>query len=86
MMESNNPSEIPFTQITRQIQSFGRVLGINAAAVGHARHNGNFRRSSGDYEVVGSFHKLRDEILESLLRFSIIFDPTVKQVERYAIE
>ena len=48
MMSSNNPSETPFAQLTRQLQSFGRVLGINAAAVGHIRQNGDFRRSSGD--------------------------------------
>ena len=58
----------------------------NAAAVVHARHNGDFRRSSGDYERVGAFHKLSDEILESLLRFSISLVPTVKQGERDAIE
>ena len=44
MMASNDPSESPFAQLTRQIQSFGGVLGINDADVGHARHNGHFRR------------------------------------------
>ena len=71
MMASNNPSESPFdpsdspfAKLTRHLQSFGRVLGINAAAVGHIRQNGDFRRSSGDYEGVGAFHKLRDEMRE----------------------
>ena len=86
MMESNNPSESPFTQLTRQLQSFVLVLGINAAAVGNARHNGDFRRSSGDYEGEGAFHKLSDEMRESLIRFSNSLVPTVKQVERDAIE
>ena len=62
MMASNDPSESPFTQLTRQLQSFGRVIGINAAAIGNARQNGDFRRISGDYEGVGAFHKLSDEI------------------------
>ena len=62
MMESNDPSESPFAQLTRQLQSFGRVLGINAAIVGHARQNGDFCRSSGDNEGVGAFHKISDEM------------------------
>ena len=60
MMASNDPSDIPFAQLTRQFQSFGHVLVINAAAVGHARQNGDFRCISGDYEGVGAFHKLSD--------------------------
>ena len=62
MMASNDPYESPFAQITRQLQIFRRVLGIRSAAVGNARHNGDFRRSSGYYEGVGAFHKLSDEI------------------------
>ena len=62
MMASNNPSEIPFAQLTRQLQIFGHVLGINAADVVHARQNGDFLRSSGYYEGVGAFHNLSDEM------------------------
>ena len=62
MMASNGPSESPFTQLTRQLQSLGRVIGINAADVGYVRQNGDFRCSSGDYEGVGAFHKLSDEM------------------------
>ena len=86
MMASNDPSESPFTQLTRQLQSFGRVIGLNSADDGHAGQNGDFRRISGYYEVVGAFHKLSDEMRESLLRFSISLVPTVKQGERDAIE
>ena len=86
IMASNDPSESPFAQLAIQLQSFGRVIGINDAAVGHARQNGDLRRSSGDYEGVGAFHKISDEIRESLLRFSISLVPTVKQGERDAIE
>ena len=50
IMASNIPSEITFEQLTRLLQSFGRVLGTNAAAVAHAIHNGDIRRSSGDCE------------------------------------
>ena len=86
MMASNDPSESPFAQLTRQLQSFGSVLGINASSVGHDIHNGDFRRISGYYEGVVSFHKLSDEIRELLLRFSIGIVPTVKQGEIDAIE
>ena len=34
MMASNDPSESPFTQLTRQLQSFGRVIGLNSADEG----------------------------------------------------
>ena len=80
MMASKDPSENPLAQVTRKPQSFGCVLGINVASVGHASC------SSGYYEVVGAFHKLSDEMRESLLRFSISLVPTVKQGERDAIE
>ena len=81
MMASNNPYESPFAQLKRQLQSFGR-----AAAVGHAIQNVDFCHSSGDYEGVVSFHKISDEMRESLLKFSISNGPKVKQGERDAIE
>ena len=86
MMASNDPSESPFALLTRQIKSFERVLGINAAVVGNARQIFDILRSSGDYEVVGSFHNLSDEMRESILIFSISLVPTVNQGERDAIE
>ena len=86
MMAYNDPSESPFAPLTRQLQSFGHVLGINDAAGGCARHNDDFLRSSVDYEGVGAFHKLGDEMRESLLRFSISLIPTLKRGERDAIE
>ena len=52
MMASNDPSESPFAQLTRQLQIFGHVIGINDAAVGHDIQNGDLRCSSGDYERV----------------------------------
>ena len=82
MVASNNPYGSPLAQLTRQLQSFGPVLGINTTAVGHTRQNGDFCRSSGDYEGVGTFNKLSDGMRESLLRFSISLVPTVKQGER----
>ena len=68
-MASIIPYESPFAQLKIKLQSFGHIIGINAAAVGHTIYNGEFRRSSGDYEGVGSFHKLSDEMRESLLKF-----------------
>ena len=34
---TNDPAESPFAQLTRQLQCFGRILGIHASAVGYAR-------------------------------------------------
>ena len=66
MMASNDPTESPFAQLTGQLQSFGLVLVINVAAVGNDRQNGDFLRSSGDYEGVGAFHNLSDDTLPIL--------------------
>ena len=33
---TNDPAESPFAPLTRQLQCFGRILGIHASAVGHA--------------------------------------------------
>ena len=41
-MAMNDPAESPFASLTRQLQSFGRVLGIHASAVGQAKINGDF--------------------------------------------
>ena len=40
---TNDPAESPCPSLTRQLQSFGHVLGIHALAVGHAKINGDFK-------------------------------------------
>ena len=47
-MATNDPAESPFATLTQQLQSFGRVLGIHASAIGQARINGNFHRDIKD--------------------------------------
>ena len=41
-MASNDPVESLFAGLTQQLQSFGRVLGIHALGIAHARFNGDF--------------------------------------------
>ena len=41
-METNDPAESQFTELTRQLEQYGRVLVIHAATIGHARINGEF--------------------------------------------
>jgi len=55
---TNDPAESPFAQLTRQLQCFGRILGIHASAVGHARINGDFNRDIKDTEKDGAYFKL----------------------------
>ena len=54
----NDPSESPFAQLTRQLQCFGRILGIHASAVRHARINGDFIRDIKDNSNDGAYFKL----------------------------
>ena len=44
-MATNDTSENFFISLTRHMQNFGQVLGINASAIGHARINGDFKQS-----------------------------------------
>ena len=41
---TNDSAESPFAMLTQQMQQFGRILGIHAAAVGQAKMNGDFKR------------------------------------------
>ena len=56
--ETNDPAESPFAQLTRQLQCFGRILGIHASAVGHARINGDFNCDIKDSAKHGAYFKL----------------------------
>ena len=56
MMATNDPAESPFAALTQQLQCFGRVMGINASAVGHARLHGDFDRNWEDSGVDGLYH------------------------------
>jgi hypothetical protein len=66
---TNDPAESPFAQLTRQLQCFGRVLGIHASAVGHARINGDFKQLSSDER-------------QSLLAYALCASPAVRREEK----
>ena len=85
-MATNDPAESPFAQLTRQLQNFGRILGIHASAVGHARVNGDFKRDINNPQLDGAYHKLSKEMRESLLMFALNAAPRVRVAAREAEE
>ena len=82
---TNDPAESPFALLTRQLQSFGRVLGIHASAVGQARMNEDFKRSKQCDEDDGLFHRLPKEMHDSLLTFALSVAPKVRESEEKAL-
>ena len=70
-MANNNPVESPFAAITRQLQSFGQVLGIHAAADSYTRMNSDFRRDLTDESNKGAVLKLTKDMHHSLLMFPL---------------
>lgn len=71
-MASNDVPESPFAALTRQLQAFGRVLGIHAAAIGHARVN-------GDFNIDGAYHQLTPQMRESLVHFAVSKSPEIRK-------
>ncbi|KAL7503011.1 hypothetical protein ACHAXN_000861, partial [Cyclotella atomus] len=55
---TNDPAESPFAALTQQLQTFGRVLGIHASAIGQARMNGDFKRNIDTDTNDGAYWKL----------------------------
>ena len=74
-MATNDPAEAPFAALTRQMEQFGRVLGIHASGVGHARINGDFERDLNDGGSDGAYYQLPDDMRNSLLRFALSVAP-----------
>ena len=85
-MATNDPAESPFAALTRQLQGFGRLLGIHASAVGHARFNKDFSRDLRNPQNDGAFHRLSPEMHDSLLEFALSIAPEVRQAERVALD
>ena len=85
-MATNDPAESPFAALTRQMQSFGRVLGIHASAIGHARTNGDFKRNIKDPGAEGLWHRLPTEMRHSLLKFALSVSSEVRKSEREALD
>ena len=79
---TNDPAESPFAQLTRQLQVFGRVLGIHASAVGQARINGDFKRSINGESQEGEYFKLTPEMRESLMGYALLSSPAVRKEEK----
>ena len=85
-MATNDPAESPFASLTRQLQTFGRVLGIHASAVGHARVNKDFGRDYKDDSNNGNYWKLTSNQRESLLRYALSTSPHLRKSEKTALD
>ena len=81
-MATNDVCESPFAALTKQLQTFGHMLGIHASAMGHARVNGDFRRDLDDPSRDGTYHRLPREMRESLLEFALNIAPEVRKSEQ----
>ena len=86
MMATNDPAESPFAALTQQLQCFGRVMGINASAVGHARLHGDFDRNWEDSGVDGLYHRLPREMRWSLMEMALGMSAEVRKKERNALK
>lgn len=82
---TNDPAESPFASLTQQLQSFGRLLGIHASAVGHARINGDFNRDVDNESNSGAYHRLSPEMRESLMKFALKVAPAVRKSEKTSL-
>ncbi len=85
-MATNDPAETPFTSLTCQLQSFGRMLRIHASAVGHARVNGDFAHGIGGTSKNGAYHQLSNNMHQSLLQFALNVAPIVQKSEKVALD
>ena len=85
-MATNDSAESPFASLTRQLQQFGRMLGIHASAVGHARINGDFVHDYKNPDNDGAYHKLSDEMRSSLLTFALQVAPAIRKTEQTALD
>ncbi len=79
---TNDPAESPFAALTQQLQTFGRVLGIHASAIGQARMNGDFNRNIDTNTAEGAYWKLSEEERQSLLTYAIYSAPAVRKEEK----
>ena len=86
MMATNDPAESPFAALTQQLQSFGKVMGIHASAVGHARLHGDFDRSLTEGGVDGLYHRLPKEMKWSLMELALGMSAEVRNHERRALK
>ena len=86
-MVTNDPEEGPFSELTRQLEKDVRVLGIHAAAIGHARINGDFYQGelkNPNNDV--TYHKLLPDMRVLLLKFAFSLAPEVRMAEAAALD
>ena len=86
MMATNDSAESPFAGLTQQMQQFGRVLGIHASAVSHAKFSGDFHLDYKDSSNDGRYFKLPDDMKQSLLTYALSISPKVRKEEKEALE
>ena len=86
MMENNDLAESPFDSLTHQLQSFGRLLGIHASAVGHALVNGDFHWDFNNFSLDGTYHRLSANMHHSLLHYALVVAPAVCKSEETALD
>ena len=85
-MATNDPAESPFAALTRQMQQFGRLLGIHASGMGQAKFNGDFNRDYKDKTKNGLYHQLPPDMHNSLLKFALSIAPEVRKAEGVALD
>jgi hypothetical protein len=78
---TNDPAESPFAQLTRQLHCFGRILGIHASGVGHARINSDFNCDIKDTVKDGAYFKTPNE-RESFVAYALCSAPAVCREEK----
>lgn len=94
----NDVAERPFGALTHQMQAFTTLLGMNAAAVGQARINGDFyrvesermkKKKDGESDETqtrnGTFIDLPPPLLESVIRFAMNKTKQARKKEQEAI-
>ena len=86
-MTTNDPEESLFAALTRKLEQHGRVLGIHAAAIGHASINDDF--DQGDLKNPNNevtYRNLPPDIRVSLLNFALSLAPEVRMDEAAALD
>ena len=84
-MATNDPAESQFAALTRQLQSFGRLLGIHAAAVGQSCFNGDLSCDLENPDNNGTFYQLSPDMHDSLLEFALRIAPEIRKAEKVAL-
>ena len=85
-LATNDPAKSSFASLTRQLQAFGRVLGIHSSAVGQARVNGDFEHKHINGLQDGAYHCLPPNMRQSSMKFALKIAPAVRRSEKTALD